>query len=75
MAGTITIRINDAEEAILDQVSALYGVGKSSLMKQLAFAKLEDEYDLKIIEEYEKKKAAGKLKTKPAEELWKELGL
>ena len=44
-------------------------------MKQLAFAKLEDEYDLKIIEEYEKKKAAGKLKTKPAEELWKELGL
>ena len=29
----------------------------------------------KIIEEYEKKKAAGKLKTKPIEELWNEPGL
>lgn len=75
MAGTITIRVNDIEEAILEQASAVHGLGKSSLLKRLAFEKLEDEYDLKIIEEYEKKKAEGALKTKPAEELWKELDL
>ena len=75
MAGTITIRVNDMEEKILDQAADVYGLGKSSLIKQLAFEKLEDEYDLKLIEEYEKKKAAGKLKTKPVDELWKDLEL
>ena len=75
MAGTITIRLNDAEDAIFDKASVLYGVEKSSLVKQLALEKLEDEYDLKIFEEYEKEKVNGALKTKPIEELWAELGL
>ncbi len=75
MAGTLTIRLNDAEEEILNKVALVHGLGKSSLLKQLAFERLEDEYDLKIFEEYEKKKAKGKLKTRPIEELWAELGL
>ena len=74
MAGTITIRLNDVEDAIFDKAALLHGVGKSSLVKQLALEKLEDEYDLKIFEEYEKKKAKGTLKTRPIEELWAELG-
>ena len=44
-------------------------------MKRLVFEKLEDEYDLKMIEEYERKKEEGTLKTRPASELWAELGL
>lgn len=75
MAGTITIRLNDAEDAIIERASSLHGIGKSSLIKQLALEKLEDEYDLKIFEEYEKKKAKGTLKIRPIEELWAELGL
>lgn len=75
MAGTITIRVDDIEEKLLTQASAVHGIGKSSLVKKLAFEKLEDEYDLKAFEEYEKKKAAGTLKTRPIEALWEELGL
>ena len=75
MAGTITIRLNDIEEEILDKVSLVHGLGKSSLLKQLAFERLEDEYDLKIFEKYEAKKAKGTLKLRPIEELWAELGL
>lgn len=75
MAGTVTIRLNDIEEDILDKASLIHGLGKSSLVKQLAFERLEDEYDLKVFEKYEKKKAKGKLKTRPIEELWAELGL
>jgi len=37
--------------------------------------KIEDEYDLKVFEEYEAKKQAGRLKTRPINELWKELDL
>ena len=75
MASVVTIRLNDIEEDILEKASLVHGLGKSSLVKQLAFERLEDEYDLKIIEEYEKKKAKGKVKTRPIEELWAELGL
>lgn len=75
MSNTITVRVNDIEESILDQAAAVNGIGKSSLLKKLAFEKLEDEYDLKKIEEYEAKKKDGILKTRPAENLWEELGI
>ena len=75
MAGTITIRINDNEEEVLNRVAAIYGMGKSSLLKRLAFEKLEDEYDIQVFEAYEAKKAAGEISTRPIEELWKELEL
>ena len=75
MAGTITIRVDDIEEKVLNQAAAVHGIGKSSLVKKLAFERLEDEYDLSIFEEYEKKKANGTLKTRPIDELWAELGL
>ncbi|MBQ9828421.1 MAG: hypothetical protein IJM62_07040 [Lachnospiraceae bacterium] len=75
MAGTLTIRVNDAEDNILAEASAVYGVSKSTLIKRLAFEKLEDEFDLQAIAEYEKKKAEGSITTRPVEELWEELGI
>jgi len=71
----ISIRVNDDEKAILENASKIYGCGISSMVKQLAFEKLEDEYDMKVIKEYEAEKAAGKIKTRSIEELWKELEL
>ena len=73
--GTITIRVNEAEEAVLDQAASLYGSSKSALLKQLAFEKLEDEYDLAVVLDYEKKKARGTIKTRPIEDLFAELEL
>ena len=75
MGGVVSVRVTDSEKNLLDRVSKIYGCGVSSLMKRLAFEKLEDEYDLKVIEEYERKKAAGELILRPIEELWEELGL
>ena len=37
--------------------------------------RIEDEYDLKVFEEYEAEKKSGTLKTRPISELWKELDL
>ena len=75
MAGVISVRVTDAEQNILNQASAIYGCGASSLLKRLAFEKLEDEYDLQTIRDYEEKKASGTLKTRPIEDLWAELEL
>lgn len=75
MSAVISVRVSDQEQEILTKVSAVYGCGVSSLMKKFVFEKLEDEYDLRVFEEYEKDKAAGNIKTYSHEEAWKELGL
>ena len=75
MSTVISVRVSDAEQELLNKASSVYGCGVSSLMKRLVFEKLEDEYDLKMIEEYERKKEEGTLKTRPASELWAELSL
>ena len=75
MSAVISVRVNDEERELLAQMADRYGCGISSLMKQLAFEKLEDEYDMKVVREYETAREEGTLKVRPAEELWAELGL
>ena len=75
MSAIISVRVSDSEQELLNKAAAIYGCGVSSLMKRLVFEKLEDEYDLHMIEDYENKKKAGTLKTRPASELWAELDL
>ncbi len=45
------------------------------MFENAIISSIEDEYDLKVFEEYEAEKAAGTLKTSPINELWKELEL
>lgn len=75
MSSVISVRVSDAEQELLNKAASIYGCGVSSLMKRLVFEKLEDEYDLHMVEEYENKKKNGTLKTRPASELWAELDL
>ena len=71
----ISVRVNDDEMAILKEASKLYDCGMSSMIKRLTFEKLEDEFDMKIISDYESAKAKGTLETRPIEVLCKELFL
>ena len=73
MAGTITIRINDNEEEALNRVAAIYGMGKSSLLKKLAFEKLEDEYDIMVAKQAYKDYLDSGRKTTPIRDFWREL--
>jgi len=75
MSAIISVRVSDSEQELLNKVSAVYGCGVSSLLKRLAFEKLEEEYDLHMVEEYERKKENGTLKTRPASDFWAELEL
>ncbi len=71
----VSIRVNDDEKKMLDNASKLYGCNISSMIKRIVFEKLEDDYDLKIVKEYQNEKKKNTLKTRPIEELWKELDL
>lgn len=75
MAKTVTIRLNDEEREVLNNTAKLYDCSISAAIKRLAFEKIEDEIDLQAIKEYEKAKKEGTLKTRPIDELWKELDL
>ena len=53
---TLTIRLNEEEKTIFQNVAGLYGGKLSTTIKQLALEKLEDEYDLQLMKEYEERK-------------------
>lgn len=72
---TISLRIPDEDLQVLKAYAKFHNKTLSEIIRSTMIEKIEDEYDLKVIEEYEKEKKAGTLKTYSHEELWSEFGL
>lgn len=72
---TVTVRLNDEESRNFLAYAEVMGMPLSTLFKKTLEEKLEDEYDLKIIEEYEKDLEDGNVETRPIDDFFKELGL
>lgn len=68
----VTVRLNEEESKVFKEYARLAGIPLSTLFKQTLEEKMEDELDLKAIQEYEKDGAA---ETLTHEEMKKELGL
>lgn len=75
MMGVISIRISDEERKILELAAKAYGGGISSMIRQIVFEKIEDDYDLSTVKAYEERKAEGRTEVRPISELWDELDL
>lgn len=75
MAAVISVRVSDEEKEAFSKFSKLYDKPISSLMKEFFIQRIEDEYDMKIIEDYEKDVAAGKESLTSWEDVVKELDL
>ncbi len=75
MGKTVTIRLNDEEKEFFESGAVLYNGSLSSIIKRLAMEKLEDNFDLLSVAEYEKAKKNGSLKLYSYEEMLKEVGL
>ena len=71
----IAIRVTDKEKKIIQKISELNNCGISSWIRKIIFEKLEDEYDLKIINNYEKRKIKKSIKLNPIEELFEKYGV
>lgn len=72
---TISFRVPDKELNIFKAYAKHNNSTLSEIIRTTMLERIEDEYDLKIFEEYEAEKQAGKLKTRPINELWKDLEL
>lgn len=68
----VSIRFNDDEEEILKNYVKSKGLSLSQYIKNIIFEKIEEEYDLKSVQEYLKAKSEGTLNLIPFEEAIKE---
>ena len=68
----VSIRFNDDEEEILKNYIKSKGLNLSQYIKNIISEKIEEEYDLKSVQEYLKTKSEGTLNLIPFEEAIKE---
>ena len=58
-----------------DSYAKMHSLSLAEAFKSALFEKIEDEYDLKVAEEAYKEYVEGGCKSRPIEELWKELDI
>lgn len=68
----VSIRFNDEEEEIVKNYVKSKGTNLSQYIKNIIFEKIEEEYDLKLVQEYLKVKSEGTLNLIPFEKAIKE---
>lgn len=68
-----SIRLTEEERALAEGYAKLHSCSLAEAFKRALFEKIEDEYDIEVANEaYEEYLKSGK-KSRPIEELWKEL--
>ena len=58
----VSLRVTEDEKKMMESYAKLHGIKISDALKEAFFEKLEDEYDLKAIREYDSEKAQGNMK-------------
>lgn len=71
----ISLRVSDEEKAVLEDAARVYNCNMSALIKRLTFEKLEDEYAMKVSEDYLAQKKSGTLRLSSFDDLMKECGI
>ena len=72
---TITVRLNEDEQKAFNEYAKLYDMPLSTLFKKTLEEKIEDDIDMKIIEEYEEQVKNGTLETYSFDEVKEMLDL
>ena len=58
----VSLRVTEQEKNWMESYAKVQGISLSDAVKDAFFSKLEDDYDLNAIGEYEKEKAEGNMK-------------
>lgn len=62
-SSTLSVRMKDEERKLFEEYAKLNGVGLSTLFKQALEERIENELDIKAIEEYEEDVKEGTTET------------
>ncbi len=69
----ISLRLNKEEERLFKNYADFTGEGLTTLLKKALTEKIEEEYDLQAVKEYESAKAKGEVILVDHEEFWGDL--
>ncbi len=70
-----SIRLTEQEKKLADSYAKVHAISVGEAFKRALFEKIEDEYDITVADQaYDEYEKSGK-KSKPIDELWKELDL
>lgn len=72
---TVKLQISDQELELFKQYAKMKGQSLSETIRNTMLERIEDEYDLNAIKEYESEKEAGTLELYSLDEVEKELSL
>lgn len=70
-----SIRLTDEEKALAESYAKIHSISVGEAFKQALFEKIEDEYDVAVADEAYQEYLDDGSRSRPVEELWKELDL
>ena len=72
---SFSIRLTEEERKLADSYAKLHSISIGEAFKMALFDRIEEEYDITVGDEAYKEYVDGGMKSRPVEELWKELDL
>ena len=73
--GVISLRVPEEELARYKDYARIQNQSLSAVIRATMMGRIEEEYDLKVIENYETQKAAGEVELYSHDDVWAELGV
>lgn len=73
--GIISLRVPEEELARYKDYARTQNQSLSAVIRATMMERIEEEYDLKVIENYETQKAAGEVELYSHDDVWAELGV
>ena len=73
VAVMIALRLKEDDEKLIREYAKFNNISVSELMRQSVMAYIEEEYDLSVIREYEKRKKNDELEFVDHDEVWGKL--
>lgn len=71
--GVISLRVPEEELARYKDYARIQNQSLSAVIRATMMERIEEEYDLKVIENYEAQKAAGKVELYAHDDVWAEM--
>ena len=69
----ISLRLEKEDERLIREYARFYGMSISEFIRKAAIERIEDEYDIEALKEYEEKKNSGELELFSHDEVWSKL--
>ncbi|MBR0457175.1 MAG: CopG family transcriptional regulator [Firmicutes bacterium] len=69
----LSLRLEEDDERLIREYARFYGMTVSEFLRKAAIERIEDEYDLNALKDYERRKNSGELELYDHDEVWSKL--